>query len=493
MTITEDGPGLLALDAGEQYRFSFAMASCIGCHSCEVACAEQNGLPVGTAWRRVGEIEGGSFPDTRRFNLSMACNHCLDPTCLSGCPTEAYVKLGIGVVQHQAEECIGCQYCTWNCPYSVPVFQPNRKIVTKCDMCLPRLEAGQKPACVDACPTHAIGVEKVDVETWRADHHEGDAPNLPSADISLSTTRIILPEGVPLETFAASDHHLEPEDPHWPLVAVTLLTQFAVGVSAATLALAWLGRLGVVATTTSTSASTSAVIAFLAGAVALAASLLHLGRPERAWKALRNLRRSWLSREVLLFSAYAGCSALDAVVTLLSGSHAGAGRLAVGTVTVLVGAAGIYASGRLYVVPGRPAWQSPLTIAAFYLSAVSFGPLLLLAVLGRNGVDGAWAGFRVVAAAGIIGQLVVFAANLVRLQRDGRREARGAVRLNLERFRPILIVRVVAGLAGAVLALIWEPAAALVLVVLAEAIARYLFYVTVVPLDMPGSFFRRGR
>ena len=68
----------------------------------------------------------------------MSCNHCLEPACLIGCPTEAYVKLANGVVAHQADECIGCQYCTWNCPYSVPVFQPDRRIVTKCDLCLPR-------------------------------------------------------------------------------------------------------------------------------------------------------------------------------------------------------------------------------------------------------------------------------------------------------------------------------------------------------------------
>ena len=61
----EHGPELLPLDAGEQYRFGFSMDACIGCHSCEVACAEQNGLPAGTTWRRVGEIEGGDHPDTR--------------------------------------------------------------------------------------------------------------------------------------------------------------------------------------------------------------------------------------------------------------------------------------------------------------------------------------------------------------------------------------------------------------------------------------------
>jgi DMSO reductase anchor subunit len=195
---------------------------------------------------------------------------------------------------------------------------------------------------------------------------------------------------------------------------------------------------------------------------------------------------------VALFSAYAGCSAVDAMVTLVSGSDRSALRLGVGAVTVAVGAAGIYASGRLYVVPGRPAWDSPLTIAAFFLTGVSFGPLVVLAVLGGDHSVEPWTWFALVAVAGIVGQLAVFAANLVRLRRDGRREARGAVRLNLGRFRNLLAARVVAALAAAVLALVWVPAA-LALVVAAEVIARYLFYVTVVPLDMPGSFFRRGR
>ncbi|HEY9555738.1 MAG TPA: 4Fe-4S dicluster domain-containing protein, partial [Acidimicrobiales bacterium] len=225
-------PELLALDAGEHYRFGFSMSACIGCHSCEVACAEQNGLPAGTVWRRVGEVEGGAFPDTRRLQISMSCNHCLDAACLNGCPTNAYEKLDNGVVAHHADDCIGCQYCTWNCPYSVPVFQPDRRIVTKCDMCLPRLGEGLLPACAGACPTHAITVEPVNVEAWRADHASADMPHLPSSELTISTTRIELPDDVPGDTIAASDWKLRPEHPHWPLVWLTVLTQLAAGVSA---------------------------------------------------------------------------------------------------------------------------------------------------------------------------------------------------------------------------------------------------------------------
>ena len=77
---------------GEQYRFHVDMGACIGCKCCVVACNEQNGNPAPINWRRVGEIEGGWFPSTSRSYLSMGCNHCLEPTCLEGCPVDAYTK-----------------------------------------------------------------------------------------------------------------------------------------------------------------------------------------------------------------------------------------------------------------------------------------------------------------------------------------------------------------------------------------------------------------
>ena len=43
------------------------------------------------------------------------------------------------------------------------------------------------------------------MQAWREDHSAGDAPELPAAGLTLSTTRISLPEDVPLETFAASE------------------------------------------------------------------------------------------------------------------------------------------------------------------------------------------------------------------------------------------------------------------------------------------------
>src|ERR1700676_318906 len=135
------------LEAGEQYRFHFDMTKCIGCKCCVVACNEQNGNPAAINWRRVGEVEGGYYPNTQRYHLSMGCNHCLEPSCLIACPVEAYTKDPItGVVLHSADTCIGCQYCVWNCSYGVPQYNPERGVVGKCDMCHNRLgDGGRSP------------------------------------------------------------------------------------------------------------------------------------------------------------------------------------------------------------------------------------------------------------------------------------------------------------------------------------------------------------
>ena len=441
-------PELLPLDAGEQYRFGFSMSACIGCHSCEVACAEQNGLPDGTVWRRVGEVEGGTYPNTQRLQLSMSCNHCLDAACLTGCPTNAYEKLANGVVAHHADECIGCQYCTWNCPYSVPVFQPDRKIVTKCDMCLPRLDEGLLPACAGACPTHAITVEPVNIEDWRADHRGADAPHLPSSDLTISTTRIELPADVPAQTVAASDWSVRPEHPHWPLVWLTLLTQVAAGVSL-----------------TAVDAGDRIIAGGLACA-ALVGSLAHLGRPGVAYKALRNLRRSWLSREVALFGLYAPLALAAVLVPALVPAAA------------VVAVAGVYASARLYIVPGRPSWDTWLTVVAFGSTGLAVGPLLT--ERPSLGVAGAAL------------SLAALGANLARLWGDPDISRGGTVELYRHRLRGWTALRLALTAIGLLaLAAGAPPAAAAVLVLGGEVVGRWLFYVTVVPANMPGSFWRR--
>jgi Fe-S-cluster-containing hydrogenase components 1 len=112
---------------------------------------------------------------------------------------DAYSKDALtGIVQHSADACIGCQYCTWNCQYGVPQYNPERGVVGKCDMCYGRLDEGLAPACVNACPEQAIQIEIVNIAEWKAEYvTAGNAPGMPAADKTISTTRITLPERLP--------------------------------------------------------------------------------------------------------------------------------------------------------------------------------------------------------------------------------------------------------------------------------------------------------
>jgi Fe-S-cluster-containing dehydrogenase component len=47
-------------------------------------------------------------------------------------------------------KCIGCRYCSWACEFGAPQFDIDG-LMRKCDLCIDRLRAGEKPACVESC------------------------------------------------------------------------------------------------------------------------------------------------------------------------------------------------------------------------------------------------------------------------------------------------------------------------------------------------------
>jgi formate dehydrogenase iron-sulfur subunit len=470
------------LEAGEQYRFHFDMGSCIGCKCCVVACNEQNGNPASINWRRVGEMEGGVYPNAQRAFLSMGCNHCLEPTCLEGCPVDAYSKDPVtGIVRHNADTCIGCQYCTWNCSYGVPQFNPERGVVGKCDMCHGRLELAQAPACVNACPEGAIQIEIVNVADWKAAYVTGTGVGgVPVADHSVSTTRVTLAERLPSDARPFDLTHVRPEEPHWPLVVMTVLTELAVG---AFITIWVLQTTGV-----STDLGLAAVASLLVGGLALGSSALHLGRPIHAYRAIRMWRRSWLSREVLLFAAFSNVAGVYAAV-LWFGWPAGE---IVGAMTAVVGAAGVTATAYIYRVPSRPAWNTPLTLAQFAGTAFVLGPLFTLAI----GVgDSTWLRNATVLAASA--QLLLVAISFLRSVASDRVELRGTARLLSTKLAVPFVGRgVLLVLGGLVLPLlsagpVWSGLS-LLLALAGEVTARYLFFVSVVPTHMAAPYLSIG-
>ena len=471
------------LSPNEQYRFHFDMTKCIGCKCCVVACNEQNGNPADINWRRVGEIEGGWYPDTQRLHLSMGCNHCIEPTCLTGCPVDAYSKDSqTGVVLHSAETCIGCQYCTWNCSYGVPQYNPERGVVGKCDMCHSRLGQGREPACVSACPEKAIQIEIVNIDDWRKNYAAcANAPGLPSADDSISSTRLTLPEIIPPNMQKADLNRIKPEQAHVPLVVMTVLTQLSVGTFGTIWLLELFGR--------GTRLRVAAMISMLVGGLALGASMFHLGRPAHAYRALKMWKRSWLSREILMFSCFSGIAGLYSALLWLRLP----GSILPGLLTLLFGVGGVTASGYIYLVRARPAWNTKHTITDFYLTGTLLGPLLV-ASLGV--ADRRWLIAVVVAAAGthLLNQAVRFFWMSASESFELRASARLLSTTLSSRFlaRGALLI-----LGGIVLPLLWPTAIAtsisLALALAGEILSRYLFFVSVVPKNMAASYLSAGK
>jgi Fe-S-cluster-containing dehydrogenase component/DMSO reductase anchor subunit len=470
---------------GEQYRFHVDLRKCIGCKCCVVACNEQNGNPADINWRRVADIEGGYFPHATRSFLSMGCNHCVEPTCLSGCPVDAYSKdPATGIVLHSADACIGCQYCTWNCSYGVPQYNPERGVVGKCDMCHGRLSLGQAPACVTACPEGAIQVELVNIVEWRA-AATAAAAGMPVLDGSLSTTRITMPDRMPPDARPHDITHVAREHAHWSLVLMTVLTQLSVG---AFVTMWLLQLLGV-----SAGLGIAAMVSLTVAGIALTAATFHLGRPAYAYRALRMWRRSWLSREVLLFACFSAVATVYAAVLWLQLP----GGAAIGGVTALLGVAGVTASACLYRVPSRPAWNTPYTLLQFNLTAGILGPLFAAAT---GAGDAQWLGVAAVAMAGA--QFVLLALRLFRCIASDTLELRGTARLLSSVLAKHLLARgallaigaivlplLAISLAGtAATTAVYVSIGALIVALSGEILGRYLFFVSVVPKHLAAPY-----
>ena len=167
------GGNLCAQETGNPEEFVGILVDttrCIGCRACEVACGEEHDMLVPDVLND-GALEKHRNTSDKQWMVvnsyetekgdvfvKKQCMHCYQAACATACPTEAMNQTKNGPVIWDGDKCIGCRYCMTSCPFDVPKFEYdewNPKI-QKCTMCFERLEAGQKPACVQACPTDTL-------------------------------------------------------------------------------------------------------------------------------------------------------------------------------------------------------------------------------------------------------------------------------------------------------------------------------------------------
>jgi Fe-S-cluster-containing dehydrogenase component/DMSO reductase anchor subunit len=455
--------------AGQQYAFEVDLDTCSGCKACVAACHSQNGLDPGETWRQVGTLHGGADGAAVLKTVSSACHHCVDPACLEGCPVDAYEKDPVtGIVRHLDDQCIGCQYCTLTCPYEVPQYNAARGIVRKCDMCAGRLAVGEAPACVQACPQGAITITVVDVARAVEDAQvDAFLPGAPAPGITVPTTTFKTRDALPRNLVPADFFAVRPGHRHLPLVFMLVLTQLAVGTHVVERALA-----AIAPATVRPLAPVTATLALAAAAVALAANTLHLGRPLYAFRALRAVRRSWVSREIVAFGAFAGLAALHFVL---------GGRSAlVGAAAAVAGALGVGCSVMLYAVTHRAWWSFARTFSRFAGTAVVLGLAALLAV----GVNGLVRPLGLALAA----KLAVELAPLGHLGDRAHGELKRSALLLVTHLRRSFVVRIALAVLGFALAALGAPVVGLAVLVGGELLERVLYFSAAAAPRMPGRF-----
>ncbi|MCP5430499.1 MAG: dimethyl sulfoxide reductase anchor subunit [Chromatiaceae bacterium] len=526
----------------KQHGFYFNADRCISCHACEAACSEKNDLPPHLAFRSVGYLEGGSYPAYSRLNISMACNHCDNPVCLKGCPTRAYTKFAeYGAVLQDPEICFGCGYCTWVCPYNAPQLDTKAGHVSKCNMCVDRLEVGLKPACSSACLAGALDFGIIETTPENRHQTETRIPGFPTPEITHPNIRFQQVNSLPREMRRTDSMPIRYERDargeggiylpkvaedgrprRWglkglstrenPLVVFTLVTQAVVGA----FMVLFLGPMfGLAVPTPSSYPVAWPLLVFgLIGlqTLGLVLSTLHLGRPHRFYRAFNNLRHSPVSREVAgvavfynllgLYAVFAGLPQLTAWLprVLVDGL-----ATAAGWGTALSGVVALYFMQRIYRIPARPYWDHWQVLTSFYGSMLVLGGLFVgfstavLEIMAGSGFAPTLAVLALPVCAGCCSRFSVCGDMPMTCSTPAARARPVTICSRPNSVRPTWRAILCWGIAadgrrpgagrrrGCLRVFLWGVVTLLAIV--AAVIGRAIFYAVVVPTTMPGAFF----
>ncbi|MEZ5822523.1 MAG: DmsC/YnfH family molybdoenzyme membrane anchor subunit [Xanthobacteraceae bacterium] len=319
---------------------------CVGCQTCTAACKHTNATSPAVQWRRVLDVEAGSYPAVSRTYVPVGCQHCEDPPCMAVCPSTATRKRADGIVTIDYDICIGCAYCDVACPYQARfkidaadyaygagrqmLHEAEREdparfgVAQKCTFCADRIDFGLEngvtpgvdpratPACANACIASALHFGDLDdsssnVSKLLKEHrhfrmHEeiGTGPGFyylyAHAGLSPDAEEF-RQQPAPVTSSRIRSRGVEPwHQKHWDWKAAGNFLTGGAGPG-----------LFAAAAVAAVAVGPSIYLGLLAMAligIGLLLVVMKIGRPFRAASVLRQPQRSWMAREAWVAMAF---------------------------------------------------------------------------------------------------------------------------------------------------------------------------------------------
>ncbi|MFR1640044.1 MAG: 4Fe-4S dicluster domain-containing protein [Eggerthellaceae bacterium] len=163
-----------------RYGMAIDKKRCVACNTCCVGCKVENNLPQDMWWNKVVNEGGanpdspsGTYPSLAMSTYTLSCQHCMNPACVSVCPSEAtYRDAETGIVMQDSEKCIGCGLCLGVPLACAPCrgrarvlhrfrHRRRRRVRARCGhggevrVLHHRVSEGEQPFCVVVCPGRA--------------------------------------------------------------------------------------------------------------------------------------------------------------------------------------------------------------------------------------------------------------------------------------------------------------------------------------------------
>lgn len=133
---------------------------CIGCRLCEIWCIVEHSKSkdILKAYKeeKPRKLSRVYVEERQPLSFAVQCRHCIDAPCVDACLTGAMHKDKSGIVLVDENKCIGCNTCIMVCPFGVIRRGADKKVVSKCDLCI----GEETPACVANCPNEALVYEE---------------------------------------------------------------------------------------------------------------------------------------------------------------------------------------------------------------------------------------------------------------------------------------------------------------------------------------------